>query len=148
MELAEITKDNWRQAVFLTTDAEGKNPLDQEWIACNAFSLLQMHYDPDWDCRLIMEEDKAVGFVFYGYWREREKYLLCRFMIDRKYQGKGYGKRALPLAVEQIRRQYGCREVWLTVDDENERAVKLYTRFGFRRTDMMDEKERIYILEG
>ena len=107
MELVEITKVNWKKAVFLTTDPERRMPLDEGWILSNAVSLLQAHYDPDWDCRLLVEGGTPVGFAFYGYWRERNRYLLCRYMIDIRYQGRGYGARALPLVVEQIRRQYG-----------------------------------------
>ena len=92
--------------------------------------------------------ETPVGFAFYGYWQERDRYLLCRYMIDVRYQGRGYGTRALPLVVEQIRRQYGCRDVYTTVDDENTRAVKLYRSFGFQPTEEMDEAERVYVLRG
>ena len=53
MELTEVTGENWKQAVFLTTDPERKIPLDEKWIISNAFSLLQARYDPNWDCRLL-----------------------------------------------------------------------------------------------
>ena len=66
LRLEKITADNWRTATFLTTDPERKIPLDEQWIANNAFSLLQCCYDPDWDCRLLMDGNTAVGFVFYG----------------------------------------------------------------------------------
>ncbi len=148
ISLVPVTKENWKTAVFLTTDPERLNPLDQQWIASNAFSLLQALYEPDWDCRLILADEKAVGFVFYGYWAEKDRYLLCRYMIDERYQGKGYGSAALPLIVEQIRRQYGCRDVYLTLEVAYARAIHLYTAFGFRRMEEMDETERVYILKG
>ncbi len=146
--LIPITKDNWRDAVFLTTDPERNNPLDQQWVTSNAFSLLQSIYDPDWDCRLILADDKPVGFVFYGYWEEKNGYLLCRYMIDEQQQGKGYGKAALPLIVEQMRQQYGCKDIYLTLEDGNARAVYLYTSFGFEPTEELDCTERVYILRG
>lgn len=148
VELTEVTGENWKQAVFLTTDPERKIPLDEKWIISNAFSLLQARCDPNWDCRLLVDGETPVGFAFYGYWQERDRYLLCRYMIDVRYQGRGYGTRALPLVVEQIRRQYGCRDVYTTVDDENTRAVKLYRSFGFQPTEEMDEAERVYVLRG
>lgn len=95
-----------------------------------------------------MAEDIPVGFVFYGYWQEKDRYLLCRYMIDEKYQGKGYGKQALSIVVEQIRKQYGCRDVYLTLEDENTRAIHIYEDFGFMRTDEMDESEQVYVLRG
>ena len=70
LKLVPVTKDNWRTATFLTTDPERKIPLDEQWLTSNAFSLLQCCYDPDWDCRLMLDDETAVGFVFYGYWRE------------------------------------------------------------------------------
>lgn len=148
LKLIPVTAENWRGAAFLTTDSERKIPLEEQWIASNAFSLLQCHYDPDWDCRLMMDGDQAVGFVFYGYWREADHYLLCRYMIDHKEQNKGYGSRFLPLVVEQIRSQYGCRDVYVTVSDDNTHALHLYEKAGFVRTEEMDEEERVYVLRG
>ena len=92
LKLVPVTEHNWREATFLTTDPERKIPLDEQWIANNAFSLLQCCYDKDWDCRIMMDGETAVGFVFYGYDRDEDRYLLCRYMIDVAHQGKGYGK--------------------------------------------------------
>jgi len=148
LKLEKVTAENWRSAVFLTTDPERNNPLQEKWLAGNAFSLLQCVYEMDWDCRLMMDGETAVGFVYYGYDREEDYYLLCRYMIDVKYQGKGYGKAFLPMVVEQMRRQYGCRDVYTCVDDGNTRALHLYTAFGFERTEKMDAEERVYVLRG
>ena len=147
LKLVPVTADNWKTALFLTTDPERKIPLDEQWIANNAFSLVQCQYDPDWDCRLMMDGEQAVGFVFFGYWREEDRYILCRYMIDVKHQGKGYGTAFLPLAVELIRSQYGCRDVYTSVHDDNTHAVYLYRKFGFVPTAQMDADERVYLLK-
>ncbi len=148
LKLVPVTPDNWRTATFLTTDPERRIPLDEQWIANNAFSLLQCCYDQDWDCRILMDGDTAVGFVFYGYDRDEDHYLLCRYMIDVKYQGQGYGKAFLPMAVKQIKDQYGCLDVYTSVHDDNAHALHLYTAFGFQRTEEMDAEERVYVLRG
>ena len=148
LKLVPVTAENWRSAVFLTTDPERKIPLDEQWIANNAFSLLQCSYDSDWDCRLMMDGEQAVGLVFYGYRREEDRYMLCRYMIDVKHQGKGYGKAFLPMAVELIRSQYGCQDVWTSVHDDNSHAIHLYKGFGFKPTNEMDADERVYVLSG
>ena len=148
LKLVPVTADNWKTALFLTTDPERKIPLDEQWIANNAFSLVQCRYDPDWDCRLMMDGEQAVGFVFFGYWREEDRYMLCRYMIDVKHQGKGYGTAFLPLAVDLIRSQYGCRDVYTSVHDDNTHAVHLYRKFGFVPTAQMDADERVYLLKG
>ena len=148
LKLVPVTEDNWRTATFLTTDPDRKIPLDEQWIANNAFSLLQCCYDKDWDCRILSDGDTAVGFVFYGLDRETGHYLLCRYMIDVKYQNKGYGKAFLPLTIDLIRKQYGCKDVYASVHDLNAHALHLYTSFGFQRTEEMDAEERVYVLWG
>ena len=146
LKLIPVTKDNWRTATFLTTDPERKAPLDEEWITNNAFSLLQCQFDPNWDCRILADGDTAVGFVFYGYDTDTTHHLLCRYMIDVEHQGKGYGKAFLPMVVDLICDQFGCRDLYTSVHDDNARALHLYTTFGFERTDEMDADERFYIL--
>ncbi|MDE6108134.1 MAG: 3-phosphoshikimate 1-carboxyvinyltransferase [Oscillospiraceae bacterium] len=147
MTIEPITPDNWREAVFLTTDPERKNPLDQEWLCNNAFSLLQTFYEPEWTSRLILGDGKPVGFAFFGAWDEKGGApLLCRYMIDVDCQGKGYGAQALPIVLEEMYRVYGRREIYLTVEQANERAVRMYEKFGFRFTGEMDYEEAIYIL--
>jgi len=148
LRLEKITPNNWRSATFLTTDPDRKIPLEETWMANNAFSLLQCVYEDDWDCRLMMDGEVPVGFVFYGYDREEDYYLLCRYMIDVEHQGRGYGTAFLPIVVGQIRQQYGCKDVYTCVADENANALHLYRRFGFEPTDKMDAEERVYILRG
>lgn len=145
--LEPITPDNWREAVFLSTDPEHKNPLDQEWLCSNAFSMLQAIYEPVCNCRLIRADGKAVGFVMYEAWEMKGKVpLLCRYMIDVDFQGKGYGEQALPVVLEEMYREYGRRELYITVELANQRAVRLYEKFGFHFTGEMDYDEAIFVL--
>lgn len=146
LSLAPIGPDNWRKAAFLTTDAERLNPLDQQWVTSNAFSLLQAVYDPAWTCRLILSDGKPVGFAFFGLWEERGNApLLCRYMIDVDCQGRGLGAQALPLVLDEMYALYGRGEIYLTVEPENTRAVRLYERFGFRPTGEFDCTEAVYV---
>lgn len=92
-----------------------------------------------------MDDDTIVGFIFYGWWAEKEAPLFCRYMIDVDYQGKGYGKAALPIIIDEMMRQYQTNRIFLTLEKENERAVRLYTSFGFVPTGELDEGEEIYV---
>ena len=74
--------------------------------------------------------------------------MLCRYMIDVKYQNQGYGKAFLPLVVKQIRDQFHCQDVYTSVHDENPHAKYLYESFGFLRTEEMDAEEHVYVLRG
>ena len=96
--------------------------------------------------------DKPIGFLMVGYypsleqakkWADKDEatpyfmdqsYLIWRFMIDKKYQGKGYGKEALQLALDYIRTfPVGkAKYCWLSYEPENEAARNLYRLFGFK----------------
>jgi len=40
-------------------------------------------------------------------------------MLGHQYQGKGYGTASLKLVVEDMKKQYDCKEIYLTVIHDN-----------------------------
>ena len=107
----------------------------------------------------IYDGDMPVGFIMIGfdvddYWDDapeiaRGNYNLWRLMIDKKYQGKGYGKEAVRLALDFINTlPCGSAEYcWLSYDPENEAARNVYSSFGFSETGEMDGEELIAVLK-
>ena len=77
----------------------------------------------------------------------QNSYNLWRFMIDRRYQGKGYGKAAMRLILDFIVTQpCGPAELcWLSYGPENTAAKALYAAFGFRETGEWDGDEVIAV---
>ncbi len=107
----------------------------------------------------IFDEDKPVGFLMIGfdkddYWEDAPQiadgnYNLWRLMIDQKYQHRGYGKKAVELALEFVR-SFPCGEAeycWLSYEPDNEVAKRLYGSFGFAETGEMDGDEVIAVLK-
>ena len=107
----------------------------------------------------IYDDDKAVGFLMVGYdtdesWENppeiaRKNYNLWRFMIDERYQHRGYGREAMKLALDFIRTQ-PCGDAqycWLSYEPENAVARELYHSFGFRETGEMDGEEVVAVME-
>lgn len=107
----------------------------------------------------IYEDDTPIGFLMIGYDADDEwdgapkiakgNYNLWRFMIDEKYQGKGYGKQALQLALDYIK-TYPCGKAkycYLSYEPENIKAKKLYSSFGFVENGEYDEDEVVAILK-
>ena len=91
--------------------------------------------------------EKPIGFAMIGYdipydpdddlndvYRfTRSSYFIWRFMIDKRYQGRGYGREAFKLILDFIKTA-PCRKseyAWLCYDSENTVARKLYASFGF-----------------
>ena len=105
----------------------------------------------------IYEDDTPVGFLMISYdvdgdWEDppaiaEKNYSIWRFMIDEKHQRKGYGRRAMELALEFIRTMPCGRAAycWLSYELENEVARRLYQEFGFRETGERDGDEVIAV---
>ena len=107
----------------------------------------------------IYDDEQIVGFLMIGfdkddYWDDAPdiangNYNLWRLMIDQKYQHRGYGKRALELALEFVR-TFPCGEAdycWLSYEPENVVAKELYASFGFTETGEKDGEELIAVLK-
>ena len=77
----------------------------------------------------------------------RYYYYVWRFMIDKKYQNRGYGREALKLALDFIRTSpCGDAEFCvLSYEPENTVAKNLYKSFGFVEfTEAYSEGEEMY----
>ena len=106
----------------------------------------------------IYNGKKPVGFIMIGYGEnadqdgvsvEKDNYEIWRFMIDKRYQGRGYGKEAMKLALDFIK-TWPCGKAdlcWISYEPENEVAKKLYASFGFEETGEMCGDEIVAVLK-
>ena len=105
----------------------------------------------------IYDDGTPVGFCMVGYgadddWEDAPavaagNYNLWRFMIDRRYQGRGYGRAAMKLVMDFIAGK-PCGPAaccWLSYEPENTAAKALYASFGFRETGDRDGNEVIAV---
>src|SRR5262245_26120443 len=99
MTLREITRENWEQCVRLEVAPE-----QQRFVASNAVSLAQSKYEPEWIPLALYDDEEMVGFVMYGVYRDQGKYWILRMMVDRRLQGNGYGRAAMRLLLDRLRR--------------------------------------------
>lgn len=71
----------------------------------------------------------------YGFFKNEGKkgrVWLDRFLIDKKYQNKGYAKVILPFLIDYILCEYNFNKIYLSVYEENLLAINLYKRLGFK----------------
>lgn len=107
----------------------------------------------------IYNDDKPVGFLMIGFDVNSDdegapriakgNYNIWRLMIDKKFQGKGFGKKAMELALEFIN-TFPCgtaKYCWLSYESENDVARQLYKSVGFVETDEKDGEEIVAILK-
>jgi ribosomal protein S18 acetylase RimI-like enzyme len=87
----------------------------------------------------IFSNEINIGYLWYGYIENDEAYLMA-LEIDKEYQGKGFGEEALELMEQQIKRD-NKKKIRLHVYNISEKAVKLYSKNGYKTMSMIMLKE-------
>lgn len=127
VRLEEITEENYRECLKLKVAEE-----QQKFVSPNVLSLAKayIHYD-EVTPFAIYNDDIMVGFIMVRFWKEDNYYFIWQFMIDERYQNKGYGKKALNLIIEWVKTEKDCKKLVTTYIEGNEQARLLYTKVGF-----------------
>ncbi|MBO4290473.1 MAG: GNAT family N-acetyltransferase [Lachnospiraceae bacterium] len=86
----------------------------------------------------VYADSEIVGFIMMGYYELKSYYTLWKFMIDRKYQGRGYGRKALELGIAYMRDRFHADEIYTGVVPENAKARGLYESMGFSATGLFE----------
>ena len=115
----------------------------RDFLTSNAVSIAQSKVQPECIPLAIYNDEKAVGFAMYGIDRRDGQYWIYRFMIDRRYQSKGFGKVALQLLITQIIKDKTHNKILLGVHKESIVAIKLYRSFGFEFNGQTFGKDHI-----
>jgi diamine N-acetyltransferase len=74
---------------------------------------------------------------------KRGTYYLWRFVIDAKYQGRGYGRKALDLVIKRVRKRPKAKALTLSVARAEGGAEIFYKMFGFDFTGKNDYGEHV-----
>lgn len=140
--LQPITEDNYRDAIGITVTEQQQNI-----IAPVVYSLAQSYvFFPELKPFLICDDEQPVGFILLGVCPEDCEYEVCRLMIDRNHQHKGYGRRAMILAIEYLKGQ-GASVIALSHRVDNPDPSALYLSLGFEYTGVIDGPERLMELK-
>lgn len=152
VHLEELNKYNVWDVIELTVKKE-----QESFIAGNEWSLVHAYVGNKTKGAVypfgIFDDDKAVGFLMIAYDYGEvcndpdapeisdNNYFLWRLMIDGEEQGKGYGRKAVELALEFVKTfPHGKADYcWLCYDKNNEVARKLYLSMGFQEIGEQDD---------
>lgn len=137
LRLSEVTEENWQEAASLSVKEE------QKGFVAPAVGIIARGYVYR-ACRgrvFVLEDDgAAVGLALVReFTDEPPGYDLQQFMIDRRYQGRGLGSRALKLILEELRRENRHDHVEVCVKKTDTEAIRLYEKHGFRDSGYVDE---------
>lgn len=128
--LVEITPDNWRLELSV---AESQ----KTWVA-NPVALLARAYayrHQNSRAFLVYNDETPVGMGLYYDCPELDSYDFSQLFIDQRYQGRGYGRAAVKLVLDEMQKESRYDRVVLCYIEGNNAARRLYEQFGFVKTD-------------
>ncbi|MFX0115603.1 MAG: GNAT family N-acetyltransferase [Candidatus Hodarchaeota archaeon] len=123
INLRAITRDNYRNIIALQVAPE-----QEHYVASNLLTIAQMQFKEEKIALGIYDSNTPVGLIAY----DLDDYDIWRLMIDYRYQGNGYAKRALVMVLGILQNHGKLREARTSVVPENSIAKKLYESLGFR----------------
>jgi diamine N-acetyltransferase len=141
VRLADVTAAN-RAAVIALELAEDQ----QDLVSSNADSLDDARHNRNARPRAIYAGETLVGFLMYDApdgRDEPDQATIYRFMIDKAFQAKGYGRAALQCAIEEIRRVPGIRRILILYVPDNDVARAFYASLGFVELGLDEDEEMI-----
>lgn len=137
IHLTEITPENWRLGLKVSEK--------QKTYVSDSAGLLARAYAYRRDrsrAFLICDGEVPVGMGLYYDVPSMQCYDFSQLFIDERYQGRGYGKAAVKLVLEELKRDGRYGKVVLCYIEGNDAAKNMYAQFGFVEIDR-EEKEII-----
>ena len=137
IRLTEITEDNWLEAASLSVKESQKG-----FLAPAAGIIARGYVYRNCGGRvLVIENDGTiVGLALVREFTDEPLgYDLQQFMIDKRFQGRGYGSAALSLILDMLRKEGRYDHVEVCVKKDDKEAVKLYEKHGFTDSGYYDE---------
>ena len=145
MPEVHLEKVDWKNYYQITQLKVAKAQKDfvasNEWSLVHAYAALASGA-PVYPFGIYLGK-KPIGFVMVCYDAPfldesdpeclKRTYCIWRFMIDKRYQGKGYGRKALERTIDFIKTFPAGKSniCWLSYEPSNEGARHLYASLGF-----------------
>jgi len=137
VRLEKITEDNYRECLDLKVVED-----QTSFVSSNMKSLAKAYvYYNRVTSFAIYDDELMVGFMLLRFNEEYNNYFIWQLMIDERHQSKGYGKQAMLLAIEWMKKDERCHEIVTTYIEGNDQAKKLYIQLGFQRMNEIEDGE-------
>ena len=139
--LVDIDHENWRIPLKVSKE--------QERYSANSTTILARAYayrNSGSCCSFIYHDETPIGMVLCHDETSQKAYVFSELFIDERFQGRGYGRAATKLVLDNMKREGKYNKVILGYIEGNDAAKKLYEGFGFVETDR-DEDEIIMELK-
>lgn len=137
ISLRKIDENNWYAVTQINVSEEQKAifPVSAVyWLAEAAYCGMTP--------LALYEDQELVGLSVYAVDPEDGSYWIMAYMIDEKYQGRGFGRTGMLALIHHLETEHHCEKIKIGHRIDNERASKMYSSLGFVEVDR-DEQEVI-----
>ena len=141
ISLVEVSKSNWEECLALSVLERQK-----DFVAPNYESILISKFEENCYPLCIYNGGTMVGFLMYDIDADTKRWELSRMMIDKRFQGNGYGKEALRILLELISRVIGNVDFYTSTAPENADMKHLISGQGFVPTGEIMWDEEVFVL--
>lgn len=142
VSLREVTGETVRAICNLkVTEAQNS------FVAPNAVSIAQAHFEPKAWFRAVYAGEAPVGFVMLYDDADEPEYFLWRFMIDQRYQKHGFGRQALLQLIDYVKTRPDAKVLLTSCVPEEGGPEPFYTSLGFERNGKMAGIEAVMELK-
>ena len=114
----------WRPDIFVSVE----NPIEKERFE-NLIKNKEIY---------VIKEENIIGYAICNikdknsHGTHIRRYLCIEVLaIDEKIRGNGYGTKLIEF-LKDLGRKENCTDIYLSVNEENEKAIKLYEKMGMR----------------
>ena len=130
IEFHDISLDNLDEVIDLEVGVD-----QTDLVADNLYSIAQAALDPaGWSWAAYLD-DQPVGFIFIKQEDQGRQVYLCRFMIDRRWQRRGLGRRIMIQLLDLLFSSPVVELVDLAVSRQPGGAEDFYKKCGFLPTE-------------
>lgn len=137
IHLEKITKDNHRKFIRLKVKSE-----QNKFVADNSNILARAYaYIDEAKVYCIYNDDEPVGLALVRASVDFDAYIFDQMMIGKKFQGIGYGKTAIKLILDELKKEKKFDKVLLCYVEGDNIARDLYASLGFKHNGIVDECE-------
>lgn len=136
--LRDVTPQNLHAVLELRVSAA-----QEQFVASNAVSLAEAHFEPQAWYRAIYADETPVGFVMLYVDEQKPTYYLWRYMIDARYQGQGYGRQAMEQVIAHVRTLPNAAEMFLSYVPAEGSPQPFYQKLGFVDTGEVHDGENV-----
>lgn len=145
LEFKEITSHNWRRVNSLEVKQ------DQKKLVASNIAILAKAFAyrlNNSKAYALYIEENPIGLIMQRDFFNNGNIIciLDQVMIDKSYQGKGYGKTAIKQWISKIKHENRYDLIMLCYEEGNKIAEKMYKSLGFVREPEEDDEGELVMV--